>query len=73
MGKQAVKLGASTCFFTRNPRGGNAKAIDPEDVKAYLELAKEQKFVPSWLMRPTPLNACAAKEEREPCQGDICR
>ena len=37
MGKQALKLGASTfAFFTRNPRGGSAKAMDPEDVKKYL-------------------------------------
>lgn len=64
MGKQAVKLGASTfAFFTRNPRGGNAKAIDPEDVKAYLELAKEQKFGPIVAHAPYTLNACAAKEE----------
>ena len=29
MGKNALKLGADTfAFFTRNPRGGNAKAID---------------------------------------------
>ena len=28
MGKQALKLGASTfAFFTRNPRGGSAKAV----------------------------------------------
>ena len=30
MGRMAVKLGANTfAFFTRNPRGGAAKAIDP--------------------------------------------
>ena len=30
MGKQALKLGANTfAFFTRNPRGGKAKEIDP--------------------------------------------
>ena len=34
MGKEAVKIGASTFqFFTRNPRGGSAKPQDPEDVK----------------------------------------
>ena len=34
MGKNALKLGADTfAFFTRNPRGGNAKAIDPEPEK----------------------------------------
>ena len=30
MGRQIVKNGGNTfAFFTRNPRGGNAKAIDP--------------------------------------------
>ena len=34
MGKMAVKLGGDTfAFFTRNPRGGAAKAIDPEDAE----------------------------------------
>lgn len=29
MGKDAVRIGANTLqFFTRNPRGGSAKAID---------------------------------------------
>ena len=33
MGKQALSLGANTfAFFTRNPRGGKAKEIDPADV-----------------------------------------
>ena len=42
MGKEAVKIGASTFqFFTRNPRGGSAKPQDPEDVKAYLAFARE--------------------------------
>ena len=32
MGKEALKLNANTfAFFTRNPRGGAAKEIDPED------------------------------------------
>ena len=36
MGKNALKLGADTfAFFTRNPRGGNAKAIDPADAAGF--------------------------------------
>lgn len=42
MGKDAVKIGANTFqFFTRNPRGGKAKAIDEEDVGEFLDFAKE--------------------------------
>ena len=46
MGRQMVKNGGNTfAFFTRNPRGGNAKAIDPADVAKFLELAREREIV----------------------------
>lgn len=36
MAKDAKKINANTFqFFTRNPRGGNAKAIDENDVKVF--------------------------------------
>ena len=45
MGRQTVKNGGNTfAFFTRNPRGGKAKAIDPADVEKLLQLAGEQEF-----------------------------
>lgn len=35
MGKTALSIGADTFqFFTRNPRGGKAKAVKPEDAAA---------------------------------------
>ena len=38
MGKTAVYMGADTfAFFTRNPRGGKAKEIKPEDVEKVLQ------------------------------------
>ena len=40
MGKQMLANGGNTfAFFTRNPRGGKAKDIDPQDVQAFLQLA----------------------------------
>ena len=37
MGRAAVKLGGNTfAFFTRNPRGGKAKAIDEKDIEKFL-------------------------------------
>ena len=40
MGKTALSIGANTFqFFTRNPRGSKAKAIDPDDAAAFLALA----------------------------------
>ena len=42
MGKQMLANGGNTfAFFTRNPRGGNAKAIDPADVAKFQEIARE--------------------------------
>ena len=64
MGRQMVKNGGNTfAFFTRNPRGGNAKAIDPEDVSRFLEIAQEHKFGKIVAHAPYTLNACAAKED----------
>ena len=45
MGKEAIKVGGNTFqFFTRNPRGGKAKAIDEKDVEKFLQIAKENNF-----------------------------
>ena len=63
MGRQIVKNGGNTfAFFTRNPRGGNAKAIDPTDVSRFLEIAREHGFGKIVAHAPYTLNACAAKE-----------
>ena len=61
MGKQAHSIGANTFqFFTRNPRGGKAKDIDENDVKAYLEFAKEHNFGRIVAHAPYTLNAAGA-------------
>lgn len=45
MGRTAVSIGANTFqFFTRNPRGGSAKAIDPEDVHKFLEFSEKNNI-----------------------------
>lgn len=62
MGKQALEIGANTfAFFTRNPRGGAAKAIDMEDIEKFRTLAAENNFAPVVAHAPYTLNACAAK------------
>ena len=44
-GRVALSIGANTFqFFTRNPRGGGAKAIVPEDAEALLKLCRENGF-----------------------------
>ena len=40
MGQTAESIGANVFqFFTRNPRGGAAKALDKADVAAFLDFA----------------------------------
>ena len=61
MGKMAVKLGANTfAFFTRNPRGGKAKEIDPKDVEAFLQYATEHQIQKLVAHAPYTLNPCSA-------------
>lgn len=61
MGKTALRLNANTfAFFTRNPRGGKAKAIVPEDVEKFLNLAGEHRFGKLVAHAPYTLNPCSA-------------
>ena len=63
MGRQMLQNGGNTfAFFTRNPRGGKAKEINPADVEKFLTLAKEHGFGKLVAHAPYTLNACAAKE-----------
>lgn len=79
MGKQMLKNGGNTfAFFTRNPRGGKAKAIASEDVEKFLALAKANDFGKIVAHAPYVLNACAAKEElrefaKETMKDDLLR
>ena len=64
MARQIIKNGGNTfAFFTRNPRGGKAKAIDETDIQNFLVLAQENHFGKIVAHAPYTLNACAAKEE----------
>ena len=63
MGKEAISIGANTFqFFTRNPRGGKAKDIDPKDIEALLNIMKENNFSKILAHAPYTLNACSADE-----------
>lgn len=60
MGKEAVRIGANGFqFFTRNPRGGQAKPFDPEDVMAFEEYRKENGIMSVLAHAPYTMNACA--------------
>lgn len=60
MGKEAKRIGANTFqFFTRNPRGGAAKPLDLDDIKAFEEYRKENGIVAVLAHAPYTMNACA--------------
>lgn len=63
MGKTALSINANTFqFFTRNPRGGKAKDINPVDVEKYLTFANDNNITSILAHAPYTLNA-ASKDE----------
>ncbi|MBQ3114102.1 MAG: deoxyribonuclease IV [Phascolarctobacterium sp.] len=77
MGKTALSIGANTFqFFTRNPRGGKAKAVNPEDAAALVKLCQENNFAKLLAHAPYTMNPCAADEglrdfARSVMEGDL--
>jgi deoxyribonuclease-4 len=66
MAQTAVGIGANTFqFFTRNPRGGAAKAIDPADVTAFQDFAALHGITRILAHAPYTLNAAAAVERTQ--------
>lgn len=64
MGREALAIGADTFqYFSRNPRGGNAKAFDESDASALIALMQERAFAPIVTHAPYTLNPCAARPE----------
>ena len=63
MGREALSIGANTFqYFSRNPRGGSAKALDQRDIEEFLELAAQNDIKNILAHAPYTLNACAADE-----------
>lgn len=63
MGETALSIGANTfAFFTRNPRGGNAKALDLDDVAGLQRILDEHSFGPLVAHAPYTYNPCSAKD-----------
>ena len=60
---EALSVGADTfAFFTRNPRGGTAKPVDPADAEKLNILMKENNFAPPVAHAPYTMNPCSADE-----------
>ena len=79
MGRTALAIGANTFqFFTRNPRGGQAKAIDPADAQALAEMQRSGVIGPIVAHAPYTINPCAAAEKtldfaRQTMKDDLAR
>lgn len=79
MAKVSEQIGANTFqFFTRNPRGGSAKEIDLNDVKAFLEKAKEIGIEVILAHAPYTINCASADENirkfaKETLEDDLRR
>lgn len=79
MGRDALKIGADTFqFFTRNPRGSKAKALNLEDVERLKNLMEEHGFAKIVAHAPYTLNACSSDERirefaRQTMEDDLRR
>ena len=61
MGRTAESIGANVFqFFTRNPRGGASKPIDPADVADFRAYAEKEGIGPILAHAPYTLNAAGA-------------
>lgn len=64
MAEEAHKIGANTFqFFTRNPRGGSAKAIDENDIAELKKIAQEYGIDVILAHAPYTLNCCSDKPD----------
>lgn len=64
MAEVAHSIGANTFqFFTRNPRGGSAKAIDEGDIEEFHKVSKEYGINVILAHAPYTLNCCSDKPD----------
>lgn len=62
--KTAVNIGANTFqFFSRNPRGGNAKEYDKNDIEKFKEIREENQIGPLLAHAPYTMNLGGSKED----------
>lgn len=62
MAQTAESIGANVFqFFTRNPRGGAAKPVDPRDAAAFASFAAERGMGPALAHAPYTLNAASSE------------
>ena len=74
MGKKIADFGGNTfAWFTRNPRGGKTRPIDPEDVDALICLCKNARFGSLVAHGSYTMNICSANEQTRANGLDMLR
>ncbi len=62
MGETALSIDANTFqFFTRNPRGGKARELDPADAAQLVQLQRQGYLAPVVAHAPYTINPCSAE------------
>jgi deoxyribonuclease IV len=60
----AVDIGANTFqFFTRNPRGGNAKDFNEKDIEKFQQIRTQENFGPLLAHAPYTMNLGGSKDD----------
>lgn len=74
MGEDALRIQADTFqFFTRNPRGSKAKAINEADMAGLVRILGENAFVAPLGHAPYIMNACAADPQLRELAASMMR
>ena len=64
MGRTMLEFGGNTfAWFTRNPRGGKSRALDPADAEALNQLVTRESFGPLVAHGSYTMNLCASNPE----------
>ena len=64
MGRTMGRFGGNTfAWFTRNPRGGKTKPVDPEDIETLRRFLLQEDFGPLVAHGSYTMNLCSAKPE----------
>lgn len=72
MVETACSIGADTfAFFTRNPRGSQARQEDPQDAARAMELLRERRFGPLVAHGAYTMNLCTAEAEARAFAADV--
>ena len=64
MAHEIIALGGNTFqYFSRNPRGGAVKAVDPQDIEAFITFTEENGIPCVLCHAPYTLNPCSKDEK----------